>query len=95
MKSVLFILKYIGYFVIGNIIFNFIFASTQAVILNMLGLQENFFEIYISEFYNNLLIYSILFFIILFLNLIYNMVITKKLNKKLEKAKERSKEDEK
>lgn len=95
MKSVLSIEKYIGYFVIGKIIFDLIFSATQTIILNVLGVQESFLKIYISEFYNNLLIYSILFFIILFLNLIYNIVITKILNKKLNQIKERSKKNEK
>lgn len=94
MRSVLSIVKYIGYFVIGKIIFDLIFSSTQIIILNVLGVQKSFLEIYISEFYNNLLIYSILFIIILFLNLIYNIVITKILNKKLNQIKE-SKKNEK
>lgn len=87
MKRILHVLEYCLYFILGNFIFNFIFAITQTVTLNILGFDGNFLTAYKDSFYNNMVIYIILYFIILLLITIYNINITKKLNEKLNKIK--------
>lgn len=87
MKKVLHILEYCLYFILGNFIFNFIFSITQTIILNILGSDGNFLIAYTESFYNNIVIYIILYFIILLIITIYNINITRKLNEKLSKIK--------
>lgn len=94
MKRILGFLKYVLYFVIGNIIFNLIFSATKTIVINEIGAHERFSDNLSSSFGDTVIIYSVVFLIILISNYIYNIYITKSLNEKLEDIRKRSDKNE-
>lgn len=95
MKRVLGFLKYILYFIIGNVIFNLTFSVTKTIVINELGANEKFTELFIFSFKETNVIYSVVFLLILILNYIYNIYITKNLNEKLKNIRKGSEKYEK
>lgn len=81
-------------FIIGFIIFNFIFSLTEIIILNTNGLNKKFFDVFISEIYSNILVYIFIYVIIYISILIYDICIVNKLNKKLVEFKRMKEEKE-
>ena len=93
MQKVFSIFRYVLYFIIGNLLFTFIFSMTQFFCYySFFGLTYNIIEIYLDNSKNLFLIYIILFFIFLLFIFLYNRYYINKLNKALEdiKRKERN-----
>lgn len=95
MRKVLGFLKYVLYFILGNIIFNLIFSATKTIVINELGANEKFTELFIFSFKETAVIYSVVFLLILILSYIYNIYITKNLNEKLKNIRKGSDKNEK
>ncbi|MDO5556681.1 MAG: hypothetical protein Q4G05_00325 [Clostridia bacterium] len=91
MKKVISFFKYFIGFIIGNCVFNFIYAITQTIILEILGGNANLLELFMESFAENMYIYILLYLVIVSITLIHNIYIAKKLNEKLQKMKERRK----
>ena len=87
MKKLLFFLKLCLYFLIGNIIFNVVCSITEILVVNNLGMNLKFIDVYTNRYTNNLFIYTIIYFFILIAIRIYDMISVKILNKKLNKIR--------
>lgn len=84
-----FLLKLIVYFIIGYILFNFIFSLTQTILLTNLGFPRSIIDVSKENYRIIFITYTIVYILIVLLNLIYNIKIANTLNKKLKKIKER------
>lgn len=89
------LLKQIVYFIIGYIVFNFIFSLTQTILLTNLGFPRSIINVFKENYKIIFIMYVIVYVLIVSLNLIYNIKIANTLNKKLKKIKERGGSNEK
>lgn len=85
------IIEIIVFYIIGNILFNTIFSLTEVIIAKILLFNMNFFEVFESNIFNNLKLYTVLYFIILVVYYGINIFLIRKLNKKLKRRKENEK----
>ena len=85
------IIEIIVFYIIGNILFNTIFSLTEVIIAKILLFNMNFFEVFESNIFNNLKLYTVLYFIILVVYYVINIFLIRKLNKKLKRRKENEK----
>lgn len=94
------LLKYILYYVIGNIIFNLVSSFSQIIFLSYFGLNilsgfwNTYWNIYFETSKNFIIVYTIIFGILVIVDVLYKKYITQKLNENLQKIK-RGDEDEK
>lgn len=79
------IIEIIVFYIIGNILFNTIFSLTEVIIAKILLFNMNFFEVFESNIFNNLKLYTVLYFIILVVYYGINIFLIRKLNKKLKR----------
>lgn len=91
MKKMIMIFKLLLFYIIGNIVFNVVFSITEMIVANILSLQINFFDIYMKNVINNLILYSSLYFIIMITIYSINWYLVKELNKKLKRRKKNEK----
>lgn len=76
--------------VIGNIIFNIVYAIIKTLTFYKIGAtNETFIYNMMSSFAETFIIYMILYIISVVLQILYDKSIVKKLNNKLNKTKER------
>lgn len=80
------ILKYIMYYILGNIIFNFSFSITKLIIYRFLGSILDIYIIFIENIKNTITIYTALFVILLIVDILYNKYLVDKLNKVLDRG---------
>lgn len=85
------IIEIIVFYIIGNILFNTIFSLAEVIIAKILLFNMNFFEVFESNIFNNLKLYTVLYFIILVVYYGINICLIRKLNKKLKRRKENEK----
>ena len=77
-------------FIIGNIIFNSVYATIKTLTFYEIGAtNETFIENMISSFSETFMIYIIFYIISVVLQILYDKAIVSKLNNKLKKTKER------
>ena len=77
-------------FVLGNIIFNFIFAIIKTLTLNSIGaINETFIENFKISFVETFVVYIIIYVIAVIAQILYDKSIVNNLNNKLNKTKER------
>lgn len=76
--------------IIGNIIFNMVYATIKTLTFYNIGaINETFIENMISSFTETFIIYMIIYIISVVLQILYDKSIVNKLNNKLNKTKER------
>ena len=81
---------YVVEFIIGNIIFNFVYAIIKTLTFQKIGaINETFAENIITSFEETFILYIIIYIISVILQVLYDKSIVKKLNMKLNKTKER------
>lgn len=80
------ILKYIMYYILGNIIFNFSFSITQLIIYRFLGSILDIYIIFTENIKNTITIYTVLFVILLIVDILYNKYLVDKLNQVLDRG---------
>lgn len=88
-------LPFLGYYVLGNVGFNFIFSITKTLCLNWLGGKENFVQNLYWSFAETVIFYTALFLLIAFVYMLYKKNMVNKLNQRLNQIKERSGKNEK
>lgn len=79
------ILKMIITYILGYILFIFVFSTTQYFFTASLGLNLIYKEIFIKNFFENFAIYTIIYIIILFFYYSITLLLIRLLNKKLKK----------
>jgi len=87
MKKLLLLFRLCLYYIVGILLFTTLFTITELYILKDSGMNLKFFSSYITNFSNNLLIYTLLYFILIVSIRIYDILSVKKLNEKLQKMK--------
>ena len=81
---------YIFEFVIGNVIFNFIYSIVKTLVLKNIGaVNEIFVDNLKNSFTETFIIYVIIYVILVIIQILYDKAIVNKLNEKLNKTKER------
>ena len=81
---------YILELIIGNIIFNFIYAIIKTITLKNIGaINETFIENMITSFTETFIVYIVIYIIAVIIQVLYDKSIVNKLNNKLNKTKER------
>lgn len=81
---------YILELIIGNILFNLVFATIKTLTLNNIGAtNETFIENFKMSFVETLIVYIVLYIITVIAQILYDKSIVNKLNNKLNKTKER------
>lgn len=79
-------IKYILYFIFGNILCNIIGGIiVQGIYMKYTGIRFTFFESYLESFRGTILIYIILYIFIILIGILDNTIKVKKLNKELKK----------
>lgn len=79
------ILKMIITYILGYILFIFVFSTTQYFFTASLGLNLIYKEIFIKNFFENFAIYTIIYIIILIFYYSITLLLIRLLNKKLKK----------
>ena len=81
---------YIFEFIIGNVIFNFIYATIKTLTFKNIGAtSEIFTKNMITSFAETFIVYVIVYIILVIIQILYDRSLVKKLNNKLNKTKER------
>ena len=81
---------YIFELIIGNIIFNFIYAIIKTLTFKNIGaISENFTENMITSFRETFLVYILIYIISVIIQILYDKFLINQLNNKLNKTKER------
>ena len=76
--------------ILGNIIFNFVFAIIKTLTLTNIGAtNENFVDNLKISFTETYLVYIIIYIIAVIVQILYDKSIVNRLNNKLNKTKER------
>ena len=86
---------YIFELIIGNIIFNFIYATIKTITFKNIGAtNEIFTENMIKSFAETFIVYIIIYIISVTIQILYDKSLVNKLNNKLNKTKERGNDNE-
>lgn len=81
---------YIFEFIVGNIIFNFIYAIIKTLTFKNIGAtNESFIENMPTSFIETFIVYIIIYVCSVIMQILYDKYIVNKLNDKLNKTKER------
>ena len=88
-------IKNIGYYVLGNVSFNVIFAMSKTIMINKIGGKENFVQNLQSSFAETFWFYTIMFAVLLIGDRIYKKTTIHQLNQRLNQVKKGSEENEK
>lgn len=76
--------------ILGNILFNIIFAIIKILTLHEIGAtNESFYNNMLSSFSETFIIYIIFYIVSVILQILYDRTLVNKLNNKLKKTKER------
>lgn len=86
---------YISEFIIGNILFNFIYAIIKTLTFKSIGaMHETFIKNIITSFAETFIVYIVIYILSVMAQILYDKSIVNKLNNKLNKTKERGDDDE-
>lgn len=91
MNKLITIIEMIVFYIIGNILFNIIFSLTEVMFAKLLLFDINFFEIFKSNLFNNLKLYTIIYFVVTIIYYGINIYLIRKFNKKLKRRKKNEK----
>ena len=91
MKKIINAIEIIVLYIVGYILFNIVFSTTEIIIAKILSFEMNFFQIFKINIFENLKLYSVIYIIIIFIYYGINIYLIKKLNKKLKRRKETEK----
>ena len=81
---------YVIELILGNIIFNLVYATVKTFTFHKIGaVNETFITNMIQSFTETFTVYILLYIIAVILQIIYDKSIVNKLNNKLKKTKER------
>lgn len=81
---------YILELLIGNIIFNFVYAIIKTLTFQSIGAtNETFFESFKVSFTETFIVYIVIYIVSVIVQILYDKSIVDKLNNKLNKTKER------
>ena len=89
------IIKYIGYYIIGFIIFRVIVSLTQTIILNICGLNKSIIDFLIKDNWINLIIYTVVYAILVIAIRLHDINAINKLNSRLYATRKEVQKNEK